>query len=107
MRLATVSCEEGFSEPPPGMYKLIPPEPSTSFRKSSTTSAADSAGSTNTAPAPSPNNTQVARSVKSITEVIVSLPMTNTLRWLPAPTNCEPTVNAYTNPEHAPERSNP
>src|SRR5690348_7130700 len=65
-----------------------------------------SEASSTTAPAPSPNSTQVSRSLQSIIRVSVSAPMTSTRFAWPARTKLLATPSAYTKPEHAALTSN-
>src|SRR3546814_9566127 len=54
-----------------------------------------------TAPAPSPNSTQVVRSLQSTMRVSVYAPTTSTVLALPVRMNLSATDSAYTKPEHA------
>src|SRR5215469_2723970 len=67
----------------------------------------DCAGSSNTAPAPSPKMIQTARSVKSVIDEFTSDPITSTFLYFPDSTNFVPIFKAYKNPEHPAEMSNP
>src|SRR5688572_3722356 len=60
-----------------------------------------SAASRTTAPAPSPNSTQVSRSVQSMMRDIVSAPITSARRAWPNRTNWSATTRPYRKPEQA------
>src|SRR5690348_788035 len=62
--------------------------------------------SSTTAPAPSPNSTQVSRSLQSTMRVRVSAPITRARRTCPVRTKLLATPSAYTKPEHAALTSN-
>ena len=65
-----------------------------------------SAALTTAAPAPSPNRTQVERSVQSVTSDSFSAPMTIALRAAPARIAWSTVASAYGKPEHAVLTSN-
>ena len=54
-----------------------------------------------TAPAPSPNSTQVVRSLQSRMREKVSAPTQSTVRYFPVWMYCAPSERLYTDPAHA------
>src|SRR5574343_1970781 len=90
----------GNKLPPDLRNKFLYPDPSVSNTDSPIPSPVK-VDLSNTAPAPSPNNTQVFRLSKSIMLDILSAPITSTVSERPDSIIAAPAFNAYKNPEQA------
>ena len=92
-------------QPPAGMYRISDMLPSTPSKLDSRPGRSDACSTT--APAPSPNSTQVSRLVQSVTALSFSAPITRAVLTRPDSMAAAAVSSAIRNPAQAEERSNP
>ena len=85
---------------PPCSHDRIPAAEPSDMRSQPSREGASADRSMTTAPAPSPNSTQVPRSVQSVIPLRASLPMSR-MRSTPPAENCIAVTSPYTKPEQA------
>src|SRR5699024_8972028 len=84
----------------PIWYEYLPPEPSEPGSNDNIPLLSLTLPSI-AAPAPSPNETHVLRSVQSVTLDNFSTPITKPWLYTPLPIHCSPLIPQYINPAHA------
>ena len=102
---ASSGLAKGWRDPPPGISKMSPFPPSAD-NATDNRSEGPSVAVRIKAPAPSPNNTHVPRSVQSVNRDRVSAPINKTVLAVPVAISPLTTANPYTNPEQAADTSN-